>query len=164
MNTDILLISISIILLFGGLIGGFMPILPGPPFSFLGFFLLHFSTQVSFTSQQLWTFGLLSLCITIIDYFLPVWGTRNVKGSKYATFGALIGLLIGVLFFLPYGVIIGPFLGAWLAGKINGMSDKNAMRVALGSFAGIILGMAMKIILSMAMLILSIKALLTTSP
>ena len=49
--------------------------------------------------------------VSILDYIVPVWGTKKFGGSKYGTRGATVGLIIG-LFLGPLGIIIGPFIGA----------------------------------------------------
>jgi uncharacterized protein len=160
MSIDTALIILGFILMVAGVLGAVVPVLPGPPLSFAGFILVHFSSKVSFSASQLWIFGLLSLFITIIDYYLPVWGTKKAKGNKHTVFGATIGLIIGLVFFFPYGILFGPFIGAWLAGKVNGMSDRDALLSALGSFAGLFMGMVLKFFLAVSMIYATVKILL----
>ncbi len=154
---DIILISLGFLLLMAGLAGAFIPILPGPPLSFLGFLLIHFSSRMAFPSQVLLTLGAITLVITLADYLLPVWGTRWGKGTKHGLLGATLGLLTGILFFAPLGVIVGPFLGAWLAEKVNGKQHKEAFRSAMGSFMGLMLGIVLKFVLSIVFIWYSLK-------
>ncbi len=152
MTLDIILVIAAIILLLAGLLGAFLPILPGPPLSFAGLLLVHFTSFTQISERALLTFGVLSVLITIVDYFLPIWGTRLGKGSKHGIFGATIGLIIGIFFLPPIGVIVGPVVGAWLAELVNGKTNKEAIRSAVGSFFGLLLGTILKLAVSVAMI------------
>ena len=46
MIMEILLIVISFIILVGGIVGCFLPMLPGPPLAYAGLLLMHFSTEI----------------------------------------------------------------------------------------------------------------------
>ena len=139
-----------------GIIGAIAPILPGPPISFAGLILLQLSETVSFAPIVLWVFGALTLLSVILDYWLPIWGTKLAKGSKDAIQGATIGLILGLFILPPFGVIFGPFVGALVASLINGMSGRDAFFSALGSFAGLFTAVIFKLILSFAMIIAAI--------
>lgn len=157
LSIDILLLSAGFLLLLLGLLGAFLPVLPGPPLSFLGLLLLHFSSRMAFSQQLLIIMGTLSLVITIADYLLPVWGTRLGKGSRHGVLGATLGMVIGLLFFPPVGVMIGPFAGAWLAERANGKTGNEALRSALGSFLGLIVGIVLKFLISVYMIWIGLK-------
>ncbi|TVQ12293.1 MAG: DUF456 domain-containing protein [Bacteroidetes bacterium] len=150
MAIDILLLSAGLLCLLLGVLGAFIPILPGPPFSYAGLLLIHFTGFASISSTILYTLGILTVLITVADYLLPIWGTRMGKGSRHGAFGAAIGLVAGILFFPPLGVLFGPLAGAWLAEKANGKTNRQAARSALGSFVGLILGVTLKFTLAAA--------------
>ena len=60
-------------------------------------------------------------------------------GSKYAERGALIGLIAGI-FLTPIGMVMGSFLGAFLAEMYwGGQKPEGALKAATGSFIGFIL-------------------------
>jgi uncharacterized protein YqgC (DUF456 family) len=48
------------------------------------------------------------------------------------------------LFFGPLGIIIGPFLGAYIGEVSLGKQNKEALRAAWGSFVGFLLGVGLK--------------------
>ena len=101
--SDYILLILGIILMILGIIGCLVPVLPGPPLSFLGLILLHLLTVRSFLQVQLLiTLGVIAVVVTILDYIVPVWGTKKFGGSKYGTRGATVGLIIG-LFLGPLG-------------------------------------------------------------
>lgn len=163
MEIDLLLIIGGFILLLAGLLGAFIPVLPGPPLSYAGLLLIHFTSLATIPDNILIIFGTLTVLITIVDYLLPIWGTRLGKGSKHGVMGATIGLVIGIFFFPPLGVIIGPLAGAWLAEKVNGKDNKQAFRSAMGSFIGLLFGAILKFAVAIAMIWYSLSGIILSS-
>ncbi len=151
---DYLLLIFSIIVILLGIIGCLLPILPGPPLSFVGALLIHFTKFAEFTSGELLFLGLFALIVQVLDYIVPAWGTKKFGGSRYGTWGSILGLIAG-LFFLPaigpFGIITilgGPFVGALIGEKIAGKNSNDAMRAAFGSFVGFLTGTFMKLVCS----------------
>ena len=155
----LLLVIFAFLLLLAGVIGSIVPMLPGPPLSFIGLLLLQWSGYGGFTPAFLWLWAAITVAVTIADNFLPVLMTRQFGGSRSATIGSLLGLLAGIFIFPPIGMIIGPFLGA-LAGELlhNRTDSTNALKVALGAFLAFFLGTGAKLIVSSVMLFYAIKA------
>ena len=106
---DIFLILIGVTLLIIGLLGSILPIIPGPPLSYLGIIVLHLTSRFDFSFELLLFYGILMVVITVADYIVPIYGTKKMGGSKYGMWGSTIGLIIGIFFFPPLGLIIGPF-------------------------------------------------------
>jgi uncharacterized protein YqgC (DUF456 family) len=155
MSDYILLIS-GILLMILGIIGCLVPVLPGPPLSFLGLILLHLSRFGDFTRSTLVTLGAIAVVVTILDYIVPVWGTKKFGGSKYGTRGALVGLIIG-LFLGPMGIIIGPMVGAFV-GEMIFRDDLNyAARAGFGSLLGFLTGIGLKLAASFIMTFYFVK-------
>lgn len=149
---DILFLVLGIILLIIGLIGCVLPVIPGPPISFFGMLVLKLTSfiepeRAEQYNQLLWIFAFLAILVTVLDYIVPVWGTKKFGGSKYGTWGAAIGLVIG-LFFAPLGLILGPFLGAVVGELLGGKDDKASLKAGFGSFLGILTGVVLKLIVS----------------
>jgi uncharacterized protein YqgC (DUF456 family) len=82
--------------------------------------------------------------VSILDYIVPVWGTKKFGGSKYGTRGATVGLIIG-LFLGPLGIIIGPFIGAVVGELIFKDDMKYALRAGFGSLLGFLTGIGLKL-------------------
>jgi uncharacterized protein YqgC (DUF456 family) len=144
---DLFLLALGIALIIIGLVGCIVPVLPGPPLSFLGMLALEYTHWGPFDSDLLWTMGSIAVIVTVLDYIVPIWGTKKFGGSRAGIWGASIGLIIG-LFFGPLGIIIGPFLGA-LIGEFTQHSDsQKAFVAALGSLFGLLLGVGLKLIAS----------------
>lgn len=133
---DIFLIVLGAILMLLGLIGSFLPVLPGPLTSWIGLLVLHFTDVVPMN----WTFLiitlLIALAIWVLDYFIPAMGTRKFGGSRAGMIGTTIGLIIGLFFMGPFGIIIGPFLGALVGELLNKSNSQTAVKAAFGSFLG----------------------------
>ena len=142
---DILLITLGAILLIVGIIGCFLPVLPGPPLSWLGILLLYFTDNTSISTSFLLWWLVIALIVTGLDYLIPVWGTKKFGGTKMGVRGSTAGLIIG-LFFPPAGIIVGPFLGALVAELIHDAHDTTkAFKSAFGSFLGFLLGTGLKL-------------------
>jgi hypothetical protein len=158
--SDYILLILAIILMLVGIIGCLVPVLPGPPVSFLGLVLLHFTRFAFFPTGILVTMAVIALTVTILDYIVPVWGTRKFGGSKYGTRGAAVGLVIG-LFLGPAGIIIGPFVGA-LVGELIFKDDlRYAFRAGFGSLLGFLTGIGLKLAASLLMTFYFVKELVS---
>ena len=157
---DYLLAGIGILLMITGLIGCVVPVLPGPPISFLGLLFLQFSHFGHFTLTFLLGMAVLALAVTILDYIVPVWGTKKTGGSKAGIWGATIGMIIGIFFFPPIGIIVGPLLGAIIGESIRGANLNQSFRAGLGSLLGFFIGIGLKLIASFIMTFYFFKELL----
>jgi len=157
---DYFLLIIAIIFMVLGIIGCLVPILPGPPLSFLGLVVIHF-TRFAEVSQKLFIIlGCIAIVVTVLDYIVPIWGTRHFGGSKYGARGATVGLIIG-LFLGPAGIIIGPFLGAF-AGELIFKDDvKYAIKAGFGSLLGFLTGVGLKLAASFLITFYFIKVLVS---
>lgn len=146
---DAVLIIIGVILLLAGLVGCFLPILPGPPISYLALICLQFTSYEPYTSRFLVIYALVVIGVTALDYVVPIYGTKRFGGSKKGVWGSTIGLVVGIIFFPPFGLIIGPFVGALLGELIDGKDSNAALRASFGSFLGFLAGTLAKLIVSL---------------
>jgi hypothetical protein len=142
---DIFLLLIGFFFVCLGIIGAFIPILPGPLTGWIGLLLLHFTTAV----PKDWTFLGITLGVAIVvwvlDYFIPAMGTKRFGGSKYGIYGTTIGLIIGLLSPIPFGILIGAFAGAFVGELIHDSKDTNrALKASVGSFLGFLVSMGLK--------------------
>ncbi len=145
---DILLVILSAFFMFLGIIGSFLPVLPGPLTSWIGLLILHFTDAIPMN----WTFlGItlfFAILIWLLDYVIPAIGTKKFGGSKAGMIGTTIGLIVGLLSPIPGGIIIGPFFGA-LIGELANKADTNtAIKAAFGSFLGFITSTFLKFVVA----------------
>jgi len=127
-----------------GIVGSFLPVLPGPLTGWVGLFLLHQSDRIPQDNTFLLTSFAIALLVFLIDYVIPALGTKKFGGSKKGIIGSTIGLVIGLLFLGPLGIIVGPFLGAYSGELLNKTEQKQALKAALGSLIGFLTGVFLK--------------------
>ena len=152
--TSTILIVLAVILAVIGIIGSIVPGLPGPPLSWVGMLLAFLSHKLGGADMSL-TFVMIWLAVTVIvsilDYTVPAKFTKLAGGSKAGSRGALIGMVIGI-FLTPIGMIPCSLAGAFLAEMFQeNKSAGDALKAALGTFAGFIVGTGMKLIGSAVM-------------
>ncbi|KAA1244049.1 DUF456 domain-containing protein [Aquimarina sp. RZ0] len=155
---DLVLLIFGFVLCVIGIIGSFLPVLPGPFTSWIGLLVLHFTNAI----PQNWTFlGItlgISILVWVLDYLVPAIGAKRFGGTKYGMIGSSIGLIVGLIFLGPFGIIIGPFAGAFLGELIKDNNDSSkALKAAFGSFIGFLAGTFLKFIVSIGFIILYVQ-------
>jgi uncharacterized protein YqgC (DUF456 family) len=143
---DTLLLVIGIIIMLVGILGCFLPLLPGPPLCYVALLLQQLRTDVPFTAKFLWIWGGITVVVTALDYIIPIYGTRRFGGTKYGVWGCMIGLIAG-FWMGPLGIIIGPFAGAFVGEMVASKNSDHALRAAWGSFVGFLLGTVLKLVM-----------------
>lgn len=150
---DIALLIIAFILIVIGIIGCIVPGLPGTPVAYAGLWIAQATDRVDFSWQFLLIWGIVTLVVSVLDYAVPAWGTKQFGGTKYGVWGSTLGVFVGLLFG-AVGVILGPLVGAILFellaialhGQINRENIAAAFRAGWGSFIGILVGTVLKLI------------------
>ena len=153
---DIAIIVIGILAIILGLVGSVLPALPGPPIAYGGLLLLLLNETAKLSmmgNSYIWliALGIITLFITVIDYYMPIWGTKKFGGTQAGSRGSTIGLIVAVILtFFTSGlavilILVGPFIGAYIGEKQVGQSNQVAMKSAVGSFLGFIAGTFMKV-------------------
>ena len=148
---DYILVIVGFLLMLVGVLGCILPVIPGPPLSYGGLILLHLSDFANFSASLLVIFAVIAVAVTILDYFVPIWGTRRFGGTKYGSWGATIGVILGIFLFPPLGIIILPFVGAVVGESLKGSQFNAALRAGFGSFMGFLMGTGLKLIASLSM-------------
>lgn len=147
---DTTLLIIAFMLMVVGILGSFLPVLPGPPISWVGLLLLYLTKAVPMSYTVLGVTLVIAIVVGILDYIIPAKGTKRFGGSKYGIWGTNIGLIIGILAPIPFGFIIGPFVGAFIGEMINDSNDsQKAFKAATGSFIGFLASTFIKFVVSM---------------
>ena len=135
-----------------GIAGSILPGLPGTPFSWIGLLLLYIWGPQEMSVSTLVIWGVVVAVVTLVDYLVPMWLTKATGGSKYAERGALIGLVAGIIL-TPVGMILGSFLGAFFAELHWAKKEAGeALKAAIGSFIGFMLGTGLKTIVACLMM------------
>ncbi len=149
---DIILIIIAGLFMLLGILGSFLPILPGPITSWIGLLIMHFTEAVPVSKSFLIVTFIIAAFIWFLDYIIPAVGTKRFGGTKYGMIGTTIGLIVGLFAPIPRGIIIGPFVGALIGELMNKNDSKAALKAAFGSFIGFLTSTFLKFIVALVFL------------
>ena len=153
---DLFLASLGALFMILGLLGSFLPFMPGVPISWAGLLLLHLAPSIP---MNYWFLGVSFVVASLIyglNLIIPALGTKYGGGSKAGMVGATLGLVVGIIAPVPFGIIIGPFLGAFIGEIINKSNSRSALKAALGSFIGFLASSFMEFVVAFGFLLLFI--------
>ena len=143
---------LAMLLIVVGVIGTFLPGIPGPAAVFAGMLLAawidHFS-RVGWIS--LVVLGVLTAAAFGVDVFASLVGARRVGASRLALVGAAVGTVVGI-FFGFVGILIAPFIGAVAGELLSRRNLASAARVGVGTWVGFALGALVKAVIVLAMI------------
>jgi len=143
---DIVLVLLGLLCMFIGILGSFMPILPGAPISWVGLLILHLTDAIPMNLTYLGITLGIALLVFVLDYIIPAIGTKKFGGSKYGVIGTTLGLIVGIIAPIPFGIIIGPFVGAYIGEMMYQNDSKVATKAAFGSLVGFLTSSFMKFV------------------
>lgn len=147
---------IAVILLLIGLIGTFLPVLPGLILSLGGLLLFKFGTENEMPMIFVWIFVLLSVLAGILEYVIPARTNKKYGGTRYGSIGSFVGTILGLIFFPPFGFIIGMLIGVFAGELLHDFNDrKKAFNSMKGAFIGFIYGTGFSFMIGLAMLLVT---------
>lgn len=141
-----------------GLIGAFLPILPGLPFSYLGLFILHLSGVANFSTTFLVVWAIVIVAILVLENAIPAYTTKKFGGTNYGSTGSLIGMIVGMFFFPPLGFFLGTLIGAFIGEMLFKQDVNVALKSAWGSFIGFLTGTMIKTIVAAMFAVMFFRA------
>ncbi len=145
MALDFILITIGTVLVIIGIIGCILPALPGVPLNYIAIVLLQFTSKTNFSTEFLIAWGIIIIIVQLLDYYIPIWGTKKLGGGPYGVWGSAIGMILGLFIFPPWGFIILPFVCAVAGEILDNKEFKVALKAGFGAFVGFIAGIIMKL-------------------
>ena len=148
MNTFILIFAAC--LTAAGIVGCFIPVVPGPLLSYCGVLCL-LSTDAPPSITALVVFGAATILVSVLDYVIPMVGAKYFNCSKIGVLGVAVGTIAG-LFFFPLGLVLGPFLGAFVVELIVKKSVADAALGGIGALLGFLASALVKMLLCAGML------------
>lgn len=149
---DLILLVLGLILCLIGILGSFLPIIPGPVTSWLGILLLYSTSTVEFNLNFILITFTVAISVGFLDYIIPILGVKKLGGTRSGQIGTIIGLILCLILLGPIGIIIGPFLGALLGEMSTNKSFQDSLKPAFGSFIGVIAGSIIKFLISLSFL------------
>ena len=143
---EILYIILTVIFLFLGLIGIFLPVLPGIPLAFLGYVFLGLATHFHHAPVSVYIIlGILTLLAILSDYLSSVLTVKWAGGSKWAITGAVFGVIAGLFTGNISFMILFPLLFAFLFEFIASGNIEKSMRSGISAMLGFFLSVLFRI-------------------
>ncbi|GGG49331.1 DUF456 domain-containing protein [Epilithonimonas arachidiradicis] len=144
---------IALVLLFVGMLGTFLPVLPGLLLSICGLLIFKFGTENNMPMVYVWIFAFLTLVSTVLNYVIPAKTNKKYGGTRYGSIGSFIGTLLGFFFIhIPLGFLIGMLLGVFLGELLHDVNDrKKAFNSMKGAFIGFVYGTGFSLMVGLAM-------------
>lgn len=152
MLIHILVISLTGLLFFAGVMGSVLPLLPGAPLILAGAFLYAWYTHfISITWTTLIWLGVFTILSYSLEFWASVLGVKKYGGTSWGMAGAFLGAVFGIFFGIP-GLILGPFLGALFLEMIRTGDLRQSVRSGWGTFIGFLLGTLGKLVIALIMI------------
>jgi uncharacterized protein YqgC (DUF456 family) len=143
---------LAVVLVLIGIAGTVLPGLPGAILVFAGLALAAWIDGFARVgAATLAVLAALTAAAYALDLAATAIGVRRFGTSWWGVLGAFLGTLGGA-FFAPAGLVVGPFLGAFLAELIARRDVRGAGRAGLGAWIGLILGTVGRLALVLAMI------------
>jgi len=142
---------LAAILVLAGIAGTVVPAIPGAPLVFLG--LVCAAWADGFQKVGWVTLSILAVLMVltfVVDFLASRWGAKRVGASWLALLGTFLGTIVGLFFSIP-GLILDPFLGAVAGEWLSVRNLRQAGKVGVGTWLGMILGIGAKLALVFAM-------------
>lgn len=161
-------IGLVFVILFFGLVGSFLPIIPGPIITFIGFLYLHLGTPFYLERPffSIIIVLLFALAASLSDFFFQIFGVKKMGGSKYAIWGVSIGVIVSIFFsFSIVSIFLGPFIGGFIGSlldlrlefkKSKPTTLVKSLSIAFGSCLGFLSGVLIKFLFSFIMILIVI--------
>ena len=148
-----LLYLASIVLLILGMIGTFLPVLPGLLLSLCGLLIYKFGTDTELSMVYIWIFVFLTVLSVILNYVIPARTNRKYGGTRWGSIGSVVGTIGGMFLIpLPFGFLIGMFAGVFIGELLHDAKDKKkAWNSTKGAFIGFLYGTGFNFIVGLAM-------------
>ena len=146
---------VALALLVIGLLGTFLPVLPGLLLSICGVLIFKFGTDNQMPMLYVWIFAPLTVISTVINYIIPARTNKKYGGTRYGSIGSFVGTLAGLFFIpIPFGFLIGMLLGVFIGELLHDINDrKKAFNSMKGAFIGFVYGTGFNFMVGLAMLL-----------
>jgi uncharacterized protein len=154
--------SLSWLLIFLGLVGAIIPVLPGPILIFAG--ALIYAINSGFEQVGIPTLVVLALLTALAwgsELMLTTYFTKRAGASWRTVAGAIIGGLVGGLLLTPLLPLIGTLFGAatgavlgvlFVELKLNNRDRETALRISRNYLTGCLLGRVVELTLCVLMI------------
>jgi uncharacterized protein YqgC (DUF456 family) len=159
---EAIVLGVSFLIMFVGVVGAIVPMIPGPPLVLAGAFLYAAFTKFSVIGWKILLVLTLLAGIGVgLDYAAWALGAKRMGASRLGVWFGVLGLIVGLFPpFLPWGIIVGPLVGVGVGEAIAKRRGLPAVKASAGSLIGVLVGVFMKLFICFLMIGLFIIALL----
>ncbi|MEN4761719.1 DUF456 domain-containing protein [Chryseobacterium sp. C39-AII1] len=160
---DTTLINIlCLVLLFVGILGTFLPVLPGLLLSICGLLIYKFGTDADLPMIYVWVFGILTIASVVLSYVIPAKTNRKYGGTRWGSIGSVVGTIVGLFLPIPLGFLVGMFAGVFIGELLHDSKDiTKAWKSTKGAFVGFIYGTGFSFVVGVAMFLVVILNILS---
>jgi uncharacterized protein YqgC (DUF456 family) len=152
-----LIYLLCIVLLVLGILGTFLPVLPGLILSLAGLLIYKYGTDADLSMIYVWAFIALTILSMILNYVIPAKTNRKYGGTRWGSIGSVIGTIIGVFLPIPLGFLVGMFAGVFIGELLHDSKDINkALKSTKGAFIGFLYGTGFNLVVGIAMFVVVI--------
>jgi uncharacterized protein len=155
-------LGFALLIMLVGLIGAVAPVVPGPPFVWLGAF--YYAWQTDYQTVGLVTLVVLGVLAAVggtADWWLSYAGARRAGASGWATLASIVGGIIGFVVFTLPGMLIGSLAGVFLVEYLRHRDWRRMLRAGGGYLAGWLLSSVVEVavcILMIGIFLLAVRA------
>lgn len=150
---DVVLIEIlCLVLLFLGILGTVLPVLPGLLLSICGLLIYKFGTDADLPMIYIWAFVILTAVSVVLNYIIPAKTNQKYGGTRWGSIGSIVGTIVGMFLPIPLGFLVGMFAGVFIGELLHDSKDmKKAWKSTKGAFIGFIYGTGFSLVVGVAM-------------
>jgi len=136
---------LAFLLMFAGLVGTLLPVLPDTPLVLGGAVILLLADGLVSTDWKLLALlALIAIVAEGLGYAAGVLGAKMGGASWKGLAGAVMGGLVGLFVLQPFGIFLGPLLGAVLGEMWAGKHSDAAVKAGFGALVGVLGGVVLK--------------------
>lgn len=150
MNTYLIL---ALAMMAVGLVGAVAPMIPGPPFVWLGAF--YYAWRTGYDEVGVFTLvllGALAIAGGTSDWWLSYLGARRAGASGWATLASFVGGIIGLLLLSLPGMLIGSLAAVVLVEYSRHRDWRRVLRASGGYLAGWLLSTVVEVAVCVIMI------------
>ncbi|MGD2039489.1 MAG: DUF456 domain-containing protein [Anaerolineae bacterium] len=154
-TVNIIVLALTLLVMFVGVLGTVLPIIPGPIVIFAA--ALIYALLERFQSigwPTLLILGVLTAVATTADLWASSIGAKMGGASGWSVLVGLVGGLVGLVFFSLPGAIIGAVAGVLLTEIIRVKDFRSALKAGSGWAIGWVLSTILQLVIGLVMVII----------
>ncbi|MBC2594061.1 DUF456 domain-containing protein [Ruficoccus amylovorans] len=153
---------VTALIIFIGVVGSIIPILPGCVIIWSGIVIYKIWVPGDISWKVVIITGALAALAQVLDFIAGYWGAKKFGGTTRGAVGAVLGGIIGPFVFSPFiGLVVGPVLGAIIGELTARRTIKESGKAGVGTLVGGIASFIIKIGISFFMTALFYYAMFT---